>query len=80
MSKAYRGSNADQDWLLSPSQCEWLPQSDLIHFILDLTKTLDLSAITDRVLERGRYLQLRGPPYRTRHLENAEKEGDQSCS
>jgi len=41
-------------------------------------------AITDRVLERGRSIQLRGPSYRTRHLENAEKgaekEGDQPCS
>ena len=30
-------------------------------------------AITDRVLERGRYLPLRGPSYRTRHLEKAER-------
>jgi len=41
-------------------------------------------AITDRVLERGRSIQLRGPSYRTRHLENAEKgaekEGDLPCS
>jgi len=33
-------------------------------------------AITDRVLERGRFIQLRGPSYRTRHLKDAEKEGD----
>jgi DNA replication protein DnaC len=32
-------------------------------------------AITDRVLERGRFIQLRGPSYRTRHLQGAEKEG-----
>ena len=37
-------------------------------------------AITDRVLERGRYIQLRGPSYRTRHLDSVEKEGEQSCS
>jgi DNA replication protein DnaC len=37
-------------------------------------------AITDRVLERGRFIPLRGPSYRTRHLESAEKEGDEPCS
>lgn len=34
-------------------------------------------AITDRVLERGRFIQLRGSSYRTRHLKNAETQGDQ---
>ena len=33
-------------------------------------------AITDRVLERGRFIQLRGSSYRTRHLKAAEKEGE----
>lgn len=37
-------------------------------------------AITDRVLERGRFLQLRGASYRTRHLKDAEKEGDSACA
>ena len=37
-------------------------------------------AITDRVLERGRSIQLRGPSYRTRHLKGAEKEGDPICT
>jgi DNA replication protein DnaC len=37
-------------------------------------------AITDRVLERGRFIQLRGPSYRTRHLKNGEREGDQACT
>lgn len=37
-------------------------------------------AITDRVLERGRFIQLRGPSYRTRHLKAAEKEGDPVCT
>jgi DNA replication protein DnaC len=32
-------------------------------------------AITDRVLERGRFIQLRGPSYRTRHLKGTDKEG-----
>ena len=33
-------------------------------------------AITDRVLERGRWIQLRGPSYRTRHLKDAEQGAD----
>jgi DNA replication protein DnaC len=37
-------------------------------------------AITDRVLERGRFIQLRGPSYRTRHLKSGESEGDQACT
>ncbi len=37
-------------------------------------------AITDRVLERGRFIELRGPSYRTRHLRAAEKGGSPSCA
>ena len=33
-------------------------------------------AITDRVLERGRFIPLRGPSYRTRHLKDPEKQGE----
>lgn len=33
-------------------------------------------AITDRVLERGRFIPLRGPSYRTRHLKDAERQGE----
>jgi DNA replication protein DnaC len=33
-------------------------------------------AITDRVLERGRFIELRGPSYRTRHIKGAEKEDE----
>jgi len=36
-------------------------------------------AITDRVLERGRFIQLRGPSYRTRHLQDVDKEGNGPC-
>ena len=35
-------------------------------------------AITDRVLERGRFIELRGQSYRTRHLKDAEKGGSPS--
>jgi DNA replication protein DnaC len=37
-------------------------------------------AITDRVLERGRFIQLRGPSYRTRHLKDAEKDGESAST
>lgn len=37
-------------------------------------------AITDRVLERGRFIELRGPSYRTRHLKAAENGGSWPCS
>lgn len=37
-------------------------------------------AITDRVLERGRFIQLRGPSYRTRHLKAAESEEEPACT
>ena len=33
-------------------------------------------AVTDRVLERGRLIQLRGPSYRTRHLKGTEQDGE----
>jgi len=35
-------------------------------------------AITDRVLERGRFIELAGKSYRTRHLKDAEKGGSPS--
>jgi len=45
MSKTYRPWNPDQDWLLPPSPGEWLPEGDLVYFMLDAVKALDLSAI-----------------------------------
>ena len=35
MSKTYRPWNPDQDWLLPPSPREWLPEGDLVYFMLD---------------------------------------------
>ncbi len=46
MSKTYRAWNPDQDWLLPPSPRDWLPDGDLVYFMLDVVQTLDLSAIT----------------------------------
>lgn len=52
MSKTYRPWNPDQDLLLPPSPRDWLPEGDLVYFMLDVVKTLDLTAIT-RKYERA---------------------------
>src|SRR3990172_2159243 len=54
MSKTYRPWNPDQDWLLPPLPREWLPEGDLVYFMLDVVKTLDLSEITRRYAQEGR--------------------------
>jgi transposase len=62
MSKTYRPWNPDQDWLLPPSPREWLPGGDLVYFMLDVVKTLDLSEITRRYEQEDRGF----PPYHPR--------------
>lgn len=62
MSKTYRPWDPDQDWLLPPSPREWLPEGDLVYFMLDVVKTLDLSAITARYEKEDRGF----PPYHPR--------------
>jgi len=62
MSKTYRPWNPDQDWLLPPSPREWLPEGDLVYFMLDVVKTLDLSEITGRYEKEDRGF----PPYHPR--------------
>jgi len=52
MSKTYRPWNPDQQWLLPPSPQEWLPENDLVYFVMDVTRQLDLGAIT-RVYEQS---------------------------
>ena len=64
MSKTYRPWNPDQDWLLPPSPREWLPEGDLVYFMLDVVKALDLSAITARYEQEDRGF----PPYHPRLL------------
>lgn len=64
MSKTYRPWNPDQGWLLPPSPRDWLPEDDLVFFVLDVVKDLDISAIQDKY-ER----QERGyPPYHPRMM------------
>lgn len=43
--KQYRTWNPDQSYLLPPSPREWLPESHLAYFILDVVATLDLTAV-----------------------------------
>ena len=62
MSKTYRPWNPDQDWLLPPSPREWLPEGDLVYFMLDVVRTLDLSEITRRYEQEDRGF----PPYHPR--------------
>jgi transposase len=52
MSKTYRPWNPDQQWLLPPSPREWLPENDLVYFVMDVAGQLDLAAITT-VYERS---------------------------
>ena len=45
MSKSYRPWNPDQDWLLPPSPRDWLAEGDLVYMVLEVVRTLDISAI-----------------------------------
>ena len=64
MSKTYRAWNPDQTYLLPPSPRDWLPDGDLVYFMLDVVQTLDLSAIT-RKYERD---DRGAPPYHPRMM------------
>src|SRR2546425_3615313 len=59
MAKAYRAYLPEQDLLLPPSLCDWLPENHLAHFVSDVVDQLDLSAI-ESVYEREERGQ---PPY-----------------
>lgn len=52
MSKTYRSWNPDQAYLLPPSPSDWLPENDLVYFVLDTVRDLNLKAIT-RKYENG---------------------------
>ena len=64
MSKTYRAWNPDQDWLLPPSPRDWLPDGDLVYFMLGVVQTLDLSAITRKYEREDRG----APPYHPRMM------------
>ena len=64
MSKTYRPWNPDQPWLLPPSPKDWLPEGDLVYFVMDVVRQLDISAITDYYERSDRGF----PPYHPRMM------------
>ncbi len=64
MSKTYRAWNPEQTYLLPPSPRDWLPDGDLVYFMLDVVRTLDLSAITRKYEKEDRG----APPYHPRMM------------
>ena len=47
MGKTYRSWNPNQQYLLPPSVQDWLPENDLVYFLLDTVNELDISAIVE---------------------------------
>src|SRR3954467_8858398 len=45
MPKTYRDWSSDQAYLFPPSPHDWLPEGDLVYFLLDTVATLDLTPI-----------------------------------
>jgi len=64
MGKTYRPWNPNQQWLLPPSVQDWLPENDLVYFILDTVNELDISAITQKYEQEKRGF----PPYQPRMM------------
>jgi transposase len=64
MSKTYRPWDPDQSWLLPPSPRDWLPEDDLVYFVLDTVRELDISAITRKYEQEERGF----PPYHPRMM------------
>src|SRR3954468_8499838 len=64
MTKTYRDWSTDQAYLFPPSPHDWLPDGDLVYFLLDTVATLDLTPIFAHY-ER----ELRGqPPFHPRMM------------
>jgi transposase len=64
MTKTYRDWSSDQAYLFPPSPHDWLPEGDLVYFLLDTVATLDLTPIFVHY-ER----ELRGqPPFHPRMM------------
>ena len=47
MSKTYRDWTPHQVHLFPPSPQDWLPEGDLVYFLLDTVAAVDLSPIFD---------------------------------
>jgi transposase len=64
MNKTYRDWSTDQTYLFPPSPQDWLPEGDLVYFLLDTVAALDLTPIFAHY-ER----ELRGqPPFHPRMM------------
>jgi transposase len=64
MSKTYRDWSPDQSYLFPPSPRDWLPEDDLVYFLLDTIGTIDLSPLFAHY-ERERRGQ---PPFHPRMM------------
>ena len=64
MSKTYRPWNPNQQYLLPPSVQDWLPENDLVYFILDTVNELDISAVTEKYEQEKRGF----PPFHPRMM------------
>jgi len=64
MSKTYRPWNPNQQYLLPPSVQDWLPENDLVYFMLDAVNELDISAITQKYEQEKRGF----PPFHPRMM------------
>jgi transposase len=64
MSKTYRDWSPNQSYLFPPSCQDWLPEDDLVYFLLDAIATVDLSPIFAHY-ERERRGQ---PPFHPRMM------------
>jgi len=64
MSKTYRPWNPNQQYLLPPSVQDWLPENNLVYFLLDTVNELDISAITQKYEQTKRGF----PPFHPRMM------------
>jgi transposase len=64
MGKTYRPWNPNQQYLLPPSVQDWLPENDLVYFILDTVNELDICAITQKYEQEKRGF----PPFHPRMM------------
>ena len=64
MGKTYRPWNPNQQYLLPPSVQDWLPENNLVYFLLDTVNELDISAITEKYEQTKRGF----PPFHPRMM------------
>ncbi len=64
MSKTYWPWNPNQQYLLPPSVQDWLPENNLVYFLLDTVNELDISAITEKYEQTKRGF----PPFHPRMM------------